>query len=100
MVENISLLTGLSNNITNQKSIQSVPNASTPFSDVLNNALKQVDEDLKTASVLSNKVATGNVTDLHQVMIGLEKANLGLQLTVQVRNKAVEAYQEIMRIQV
>jgi len=37
--------------------------------------------------------------DIHQVMIGMEKANVAFGLTLQVRNKLVEAYQEIMRMQ-
>lgn len=42
----------------------------------------------------------GGATELHDVLIAMEKASLGLQLTMQVRNKVVEAYQEIMRMQV
>lgn len=70
------------------------------FGDMLNNALKQVENDVKGAQELSEKLSTGEVKDLHQVMVAMEKANLGLQLTVQIRNKVVEAYQEIMRMQV
>ncbi|WP_132768514.1 flagellar hook-basal body complex protein FliE [Tepidibacillus fermentans] len=72
----------------------------TPFSEILKNALNQVETDIKTSNDLVKKVSTGDIQDLHQVMIATEKANLGLQLTVQVRNKIVEAYQEIMRMQV
>ena len=43
--------------------------------------------------------ATGQATDLHDVMIKTEQANLTFQLGVQVRNKLVDAYQEIMRMQ-
>ncbi|OEG00398.1 flagellar hook-basal body complex protein FliE [Vulcanibacillus modesticaldus] len=74
--------------------------SSKQFSDVLKEALNGVTEDIKIAQELSDKIATGDVKDLHQVMIAMEKANLGLQLTVQVRNKVVEAYQEVMRMQV
>jgi len=49
---------------------------------------------------LTNKLATGEINDLHQVMIAAEKANISLQFVIQVRNKAVEAYQEVMRMQV
>jgi len=41
----------------------------------------------------------GKEEDLHRAIIALEKANLALGLTVQVRNKVIEAYQEIMRMQ-
>lgn len=70
------------------------------FSDVLTDAINQVAGDLKTAEDMSNKLATGEVKDLHEVTIAMEKANLGVQMTVQVRNKVVEAYQEVMRMQI
>lgn len=49
---------------------------------------------------LLQRLATGQVDNLHQVMIGLEEAKLSFQLLVQVRNKLLEAYQDIMRMQV
>jgi flagellar hook-basal body complex protein FliE len=45
-------------------------------------------------------VLTGEVEDLHQVMIAMEKASLSFQMTMQVRNKIIDAYQEIMRMQI
>ncbi|MDR3579070.1 MAG: flagellar hook-basal body complex protein FliE [Oryzomonas sp.] len=45
-------------------------------------------------------LATGENTNLHEVMISMEKASISLQFLSQVRNKAVEAYQEVMRMQV
>ena len=45
-------------------------------------------------------VATGQITDIHQFTTAAAKAQLGVELTVAVRNRAVEAYQEIMRMQV
>ena len=46
-----------------------------------------------------SKFATDD-TDLHSVMLALEKADLSFQMMMQVRNKFVQAYQEIMRMQV
>lgn len=45
------------------------------------------------------RLVTGKTTDLHQVMIAAEKASLTLQTTLEIRNKVVEAYQEVMRTQ-
>ena len=45
-------------------------------------------------------LATGQSKGLHEVMIAVEKASISFQLLNQVRNKAVEAYQEIMRMPV
>ena len=48
----------------------------------------------------SLKVASGEPVELHDVMLAQERASLGFELAVQVRNKLVEAYQDIMRMQV
>lgn len=45
-------------------------------------------------------VASGQADSLHQVMIDLEQAKLSFQLLLQVRNRALEAYQEVMRMQI
>ena len=74
-------------------------NITSSFGDYLNNAISQVN-DLQQQSVVSGeKLATGEADDLHQVMIATEKADLAFQLTVQIRNKVLDAYQEIMRMQ-
>ncbi|MDT2247307.1 flagellar hook-basal body complex protein FliE [Paenibacillus larvae] len=49
---------------------------------------------------MNQKFVKGEITDIHQLMVASEKASLGLELAVQVRNKAIEAYQDIMRIQI
>ncbi|BCJ85257.1 flagellar hook-basal body complex protein FliE [Effusibacillus dendaii] len=69
------------------------------FSKVLGDALNKV-ADLETESAnIGEQLAAGQGPDLHTAMIAGEKASLAVQLTVQVRNRAVEAYQEIMRMQ-
>ena len=52
------------------------------------------------ADALGQQVATGQLQDIHQFMAASTKASLAVELTVAVRNKAVEAYQEIMRMQI
>lgn len=68
----------------------------TPFSD----ALKQVNTLQSDAERLGNLAAVGGDVDLHDVMIAAEKASVAMSLTLQVRNKMVEAYQEVMRMPV
>ena len=58
-----------------------------------NTMLNKADQYIHDYSVMKTR-------DLHEVMIAVEEANLALNYTMQVRNKVVEAYQEMMRMQV
>ena len=71
------------------------------FGQLLSQALQDVNTTHQVADADAARLAAGDDgVDIHQVMIGMEKANISLGLTLQVRNKLVEAYQEIMRMQV
>jgi flagellar hook-basal body complex protein FliE len=72
----------------------------TGFGDFLNKAVEEVNALQQDSSQLKSNLVTGEIEDIHQVMIAAEKANLAFQLTLQIRNKVIEAYQEIMRMQV
>ncbi len=63
-------------------------------------ALENVNALQQNANTLAEQVGSGNVEDSHKAMIAMERALLGLDLTLQVRNKMLEAYQEIMRTQI
>lgn len=67
---------------------------------VFTEALSNVDTSLRQADSLSTDLATGQLTDVHELLGATAKAQLGVELTVAVRNRAVEAFQEIMRMQV
>ncbi len=69
------------------------------FGEVLQDFLGQVDGAQKRADSLVEKLALGEPVDTHQVMIALGEASNAVNLTLQLRNKAVEAYQELMRMQ-
>lgn len=62
--------------------------------------LDQVSGLTDKADSLATGVATGGLQDVHQFTTAAAKAQLGVELTVALRNKAVEAYQDIMRMQV
>ncbi|MEB3328519.1 MAG: flagellar hook-basal body complex protein FliE [Candidatus Sericytochromatia bacterium] len=62
--------------------------------------LDEVSRLHQDAERLANEAALGGDVDLHDVMIASEKASVAMQLTLQVRNKLVEAYQDVMRMQV
>ncbi|MEC0244766.1 flagellar hook-basal body complex protein FliE [Paenibacillus chitinolyticus] len=69
------------------------------FSSFLSEAMNGLNSDQRTVDGLNQQFAKGELSDVHQLMIASEKASLGLEFTVQVRNKVVEAYQEVMRMQ-
>ena len=70
------------------------------FGEFLSDSLKEVNTLKKQSEVANMKLAAGQVEDISDVVIAGEKASIAVQLTMQVRNKMVEAYQEIMRMQV
>ncbi len=78
---------------------ESKSNKSASFMEYLTGAIGEVDALQKDAASNAEKLALGDQSYLHNTIISYEKANLALQLTVEVRNKIIEAYQEIMRIQ-
>ena len=74
---------------------------STDFANVLQNTIEQVNQTQQQAEDMAAKFAAGdNSANLHEVMISLQKANLSFQEMVQVRNKLLTAYQDVMNIQV
>ncbi len=71
----------------------------TSFSSYLKDALNQTAYLENQARVAATDLVVGDATQIHQVMIAYEKAYLALGLTIEIRNKMLEAYHEIMRIQ-
>jgi flagellar hook-basal body complex protein FliE len=74
--------------------------ASETFQQYLATAMDQTVQLQHAADKSSEAFLTGQTDDIHKVMIATEKAGLAFQLTMQVRNKIVEAYQEVMRMQI
>lgn len=71
------------------------------FSQILKNTLDQVNQAQQTAQKMSEAFSAGDSNvNLQDVMINLQKANLSFQEMVQVRNKLVSAYHDIINIQV
>jgi flagellar hook-basal body complex protein FliE len=62
--------------------------------------LNEVQASLDKADKLASQLADGTLTDVHTYMAAATKAELALQMTVAMRDKAIDAYQEIMRMQV
>lgn len=70
------------------------------FSDLLEKSLDKVNQMQKEKEEYKNLLIMGEVDNLHDVTIAAEKANIALQMTLSIRNKMVEAYKEIMRMQI
>lgn len=70
------------------------------FGDLVSRGLADVNQQLLTSQVDLQQLATGNVQNLHQMMIRLEESRLSFQLFLQVRNRLLEAYQDLMKMQV
>jgi len=72
----------------------------TSFGEVLKDSLAQVNHLQHEADGAIQQLATGGTATLHDTMLTIEKAELSFKLMMQVRNKIVEAYQEVLRMQV
>jgi flagellar hook-basal body complex protein FliE len=70
------------------------------FGSVLDKFVNDVDGSLKNSQAEQTKVLSGESTNLHQAMIAMQEASTSFSLMVEVRNKLVESYQELMRMQV
>ena len=72
---------------------------SVSFGDVLKSAVNQVNQVNDSAAAQVNNLLQGGSSDMNDVMIAVEKADVSFQLMMQVRNKIVNAYQDIEKMQ-
>lgn len=70
------------------------------FGETLNQAVKDVNALQTEAGKAVDKMVVGENVDLHDVMIAVEKAKTSFDLLLEIRNKTIDAYREIMRMQV
>jgi flagellar hook-basal body complex protein FliE len=71
-----------------------------PFESWMSQELQNTNHLLNSSEIQLQKLATGEAESIHHVMLALEEANTSFQLMVQVRNKLLDGYKEIMRMQV
>ncbi|MFH1490754.1 MAG: flagellar hook-basal body complex protein FliE [Pseudomonadota bacterium] len=71
----------------------------TDFSETLKSLIGHVDQQIREADLKAEELALGKRQDLHEVMIAGQKADLSFRFLLQVRNKLLDAYQEVMRMQ-
>ncbi len=70
------------------------------FADILKNSLEQVNEHQLQADQAIGEMVAGRNKNIHETMLAVERADSSLKLMMQVRNKVLDAYREIMRMQV
>lgn len=68
------------------------------FPQVLKEMVNDTNDLQQTAATIAEKFALGEVTDVHEVVIAAEEAGVALELVMEIRNKLIEAYQELMRM--
>jgi flagellar hook-basal body complex protein FliE len=94
----ISEITGMaSQHIPGSRKVQE---GAQTFNETLNGYLENVNDMIQEAGDTVEKMANGEVTDMHQVMIAVEKASIGLEMVLEIRNKLLESYRELMRTQI
>ena len=74
--------------------------ANTSFGETLNQTMHDVNALQSEAGKAVQRMVSGEATDIHEVMIAVEKAKTSFELLVEIRNKSIDAYREIMRMQV
>ncbi|MEI4768581.1 flagellar hook-basal body complex protein FliE [Psychrobacillus sp. FJAT-51614] len=99
-IESVSLFNTAQLNPTTSTPKPSPFEAQQNFGDFLKGALESVNANQKASDVVTEKLIRGEEVELHNVMIASQKASITLNATLEVRNKVIEAYQEIMRMPV
>jgi flagellar hook-basal body complex protein FliE len=75
-------------------------NSSVSFADILKGALDNTNDMIIQAEDLADQFAAGKIDNMDQVLVASEKADIALQFTWAIRNKIMDAYSEIMRMQI
>ena len=84
---------------TNPKSTSTTPyEAQNSFASVLKKSIEEINTTQQESAVMTQKLVLGENVDIHNVMITSQKASITLQAAMEIRNKAIEAYQEMMRM--
>jgi flagellar hook-basal body complex protein FliE len=70
------------------------------FGTLIDKTLSETERLQDTADGMVKSLAQGEITDVHQVMLAMNRADLSFRMMLEVRNKLLDAYQEVMRMQV
>jgi flagellar hook-basal body complex protein FliE len=80
--------------------VNGVQDPRTSFAEQLKNAVAEVEELQTRREDMVERMVTGEVAEVHDVMIAAKESQLAFELLLEIRNKLLESYQEIMRMQV
>jgi flagellar hook-basal body complex protein FliE len=94
-----SIKTPLVGGFKTESPLQPKPQQKTSFVEEFKKTLDQVDSRQKEADNAMTNAADGGAEKIHETMIKLEEAGISMRLLLKVRSKALEAYQEVMRMQ-
>ena len=97
MQNSIDKISSLLDNVSTKKNVTSNGG---DFSKVLEKSLSEVNNLQKDSQKAMSDMATGEVKDLHQAAIAIDKAELSMKMMLEIRNKALNAYKEISRTQI
>lgn len=100
---NINFMQGAVNAVNSGKNSIQTPTpaeAQSNFADTLKGAIENLNQIQNESDRMTEALASGESVDLHNVMITAQKASITLETTVQVQQKAIDAYNEIMRMQI
>jgi flagellar hook-basal body complex protein FliE len=83
-----------------QPLVQQSPDTRPGFKEVLKGSINDVNQYQHQAHQAMEELSTGKSSNLHETMVSIQKAEISFRMMVQVRNKVMEAYQTVMRMQV
>ena len=98
MTNNIDKISSL--NTLSKPAVDKSGTSSTDFSKILQESLEEVNDTQVKGDKAMADIATGEVKDLHQAAIAINKAEISMKMMLEIRNKALNAYKEIARTQI
>ncbi len=96
-VPSLNPISGSSN--SGQGSGAAAPEGGVAFGDLLKQALHEVNQVSAQADTEARNLMTGDSADMHSAMLAVQKADLSFQMMMAVRSKLIDAYREVMRMQ-
>ncbi len=97
-MQDISIATHLQSLVPSLNQMQQ--DGETGFGEMLTKAIDEANTAQLKADKATTDLVTGRADNIHEVMLSMEEADISMRMLVQMRNKVVDAYQEIIRMQV